>query len=494
MKVSKVKLTDSLLADLRPGRKPGTKAGLPAVKYCIWDSACPGFGVVVKPTGGKFLVVKTCRDGIRAWQTLGRWPGLNVEDGRAKATALKDQVRQGEDPKALIEAKKAEAAKKRLRLTMDELCDRFIREHIQAEVTREGGKLKVSKTGGAKEGNKLSTAIEHVRLIERLIRPCLGKLVVAEVGTAEISAMLFKIRKATPVQANRVRSVLGKMFKRAELWGLRPAGSSPVPAQDRAKERKKERNLSDHEIIRLGEALRAAEDPAAGADHEKQKDGPRQEDPFALAALRLAVLAGMRKAEIIGDHYRGMPALTWDDVDFEAGVLWVHHKTETRTGKKRIVHLCAAARKLLEALPHQLGNPHVIPGEKAGQALVNLQLVWDRIRDAVTEKAKQDAKEAGRKKPEVDISDVTLHDLRRTFASVAARMGYPELWIAALLGHSAGTVTQGYARVGQDPLREAVEAIGGRIAGLLSGDIDPEKEAEERRQAKEKAAKTSGGA
>jgi hypothetical protein len=66
-------------------------------------------------------------------------------------------------------------------------------------------------------------------------------------------------------------------------------------------------------------------------------------------------------------------------------------------------------------------------------------------------------------------------------------MGYPELWISALLGHAAGTVTQGYARVAGDPLREAVEAIGGRIAGLLDGSIDPEKEAKERAKGMKKS-------
>jgi integrase len=184
-----------------------------------------------------------------------------------------------------------------------------------------------------------------------------------------------------------------------------------------------------------------------------------------------------------------MAALTWDDIDLEAGVLRIHHKTETKTKKKRIVHLCTAARQLLEALPHQLGNPHVIPGKITGHALVNLQVVWDRLRDLATGRTWAEAQEAGRKAPAVDISDVTIHDLRRTFSSVGARLGYPELWLGTLLGHSKATVTQGYAIVSGAPLRVAVEAIGGRIAGLLSGEIDPEKETQEHHEAKEAKAK-----
>jgi integrase len=438
--------------------------------------------VEVTPAGGKLLVVKTCRDGIRAWHTLGRWPTLNVEDARTEAVKIKDQVRHGEDPKAAIEARKAEAQKKKLRPTVDQLCDRFIAEHIHAEVAVVKGKVKVIKAGESKDGNKLSTAKEHVRLIEKHIRPALGKLVAAEVGTAEISSTLYKIRQNTPIMANRVRSVLGKMFKRAELWGYRPAGSSPVPAQDKAKENKRERNLSDVEVRALGKALR---------DAEKPKEGEEAMSPYALAAIRLALLTGMRKGEALG--------LRWEWVGLDTGEIHIPaaaHKTGAKTGKVRVVRLCAAARQFLNALPRGVNNPHVIIGHVHGQALVNIQDPWELIREAAGLDFKKTWLEANKKTWDkltpaqqnmIEENQPHFHDLRRTFASVAARMGYPELWISALLGHAAGTVTQGYARVAGDPLREAVEAIGGRIAGLLDGSIDPEKEAKERAKGMKKS-------
>jgi hypothetical protein len=60
--------------------------------------------------------------------------------------------------------------------------------------------------------------MEHVRLIERNIRPALGKLAVKEIGTAQVAALLFKIRRDHPTLSNRIRSVLSKMFAKAELW------------------------------------------------------------------------------------------------------------------------------------------------------------------------------------------------------------------------------------------------------------------------------------
>ena len=492
MKISAIKLSDSNLKKFKAKEK----------KYCIWDSECPGFGVEITPAGTQIMVVKTCKDGRRSWQSLGRigdrfeeWENKKtgrkerrswtVDDFRHEAKSIKLQVKNGEDPKAASRARKAA-------VTVSELADRFIEEHIGAKVTWQGQSLEVEiihDKDGRAVGNKESTAREHVRLIEKNIRPVLGKMAVKDVGTSEIASLLFKLRRDHPTLSNRVRAVLSKMFSKAELWELRPAGSNPSRGQDRAPEHKKERNLSDKEIVSMGVALRAAA-AATGTPHVKRKEGePKAESPFALAALHLAILAGMRKSEIIGDRYRGMPALTWADVDLEAGTLSVHHKTETRTGKKRTVYLCAAARQLLEALPHQLGNPHVIPGEVAGQSLVNLQAVWDRLRGQVTVIAKAEAAKTGQKTPAIDLSDVTIHDLRRTFSSVGARLGYPELWLGGLLGHSAATVTQGYARVNKDPLRVAVEAIGGRIAGLLSGKIDPAMGTEE---AAKKGAKVQG--
>jgi integrase len=64
------------------------------------------------------------------------------------------------------------------------------------------------------------------------------------------------------------------------------------------------------------------------------------------------------------------------------------------------------------------GNPHVIVGRRTGARLINLQKAWRRIR-----------KQAG-------INDVRLHDLRHSFASVAAASNGSLPMIGGLLGHT----------------------------------------------------------
>lgn len=66
----------------------------------------------------------------------------------------------------------------------------------------------------------------------------------------------------------------------------------------------------------------------------------------------------------------------------------------------------------------------------------------------------------------VGITDVTPHTLRHTFGSVAGDLGFSALTIAALLGHAAQSVTQGYVHI-DEALRLAVTRISDTIAGLL---------------------------
>ena len=65
----------------------------------------------------------------------------------------------------------------------------------------------------------------------------------------------------------------------------------------------------------------------------------------------------------------------------------------------------APALAVLNAIPRLEGNPYVICGERIGRHLVNLEKPWRRIRKAAK------------------LDDVRLHDLRHSFASVAASGG-----------------------------------------------------------------------
>ena len=67
------------------------------------------------------------------------------------------------------------------------------------------------------------------------------------------------------------------------------------------------------------------------------------------------------------------------------------------------------------------------------------------------------------------LDGVRIHDLRHSFASfgAGASLGLPI--IGKLLGHSQAATTHRYAHLDADPLRRAVETIGGTIAAAMNG-------------------------
>jgi integrase len=158
------------------------------------------------------------------------------------------------------------------------------------------------------------------------------------------------------------------------------------------------------------------------------------ENPYILAALRLLLLTGMRKSEVLN--------LLWTDVDVEAGLVRLR---DAKTGPRDVV-LSGAAIAVLTALLRQAGNPHVICGHRHGCRLINLNDPWDEIRNAL------------------GFPDVRLHDLRHTVASMLAHRA-PLIVVRDALGHQVIETTSGYSHTASDDVRAAVDALAQEIAG-----------------------------
>jgi integrase len=80
---------------------------------------------------------------------------------------------------------------------------------------------------------------------------------------------------------------------------------------------------------------------------------------------------------------------------------------------------------------------------------VNLEKPWRRIRKAAK------------------LDDVRLHDLRHSFASVAASGGQSLVVIGKMLGHSQPATTARYAHLADDPVKAASDAVGRHIAAAM---------------------------
>jgi len=426
---------------------------VPGVKdYFVSVDGYDGLCLRVLPNGEKSFVLRYRFHGIQRKHVLGRYPAMLPDAAKKAHVRTWALINEDKDPnQAKIEARKAAAEARRAAVTMNDLANRYFEEHVPDLADR--------------------WQAESGRLIHKHILPAMGNLLLSAIGPADVSALLHKMRK-TPTQARRTRAVLRVMLGRAEEWGLRAIGSNPVPlVKLRDKEHKRTRRLTDLELKTLGVTLRGS-----------------KEHLGLLVAVRLALLAGMRKSEILG--------MRWEWVDLEESLIRIPaiktdgkggHKTGKQTGRDRNIYLCSALVRDLRNLPHTIGSPFVFPGripndkkkrneKREPRPLENLQAPWERIRVAARLAISGEPSE----------EDPGLHDLRRTFASVAADIGLKG-FAGELIGHAEQNVTDIYTRVAIERLKEAAETIGSRIEGILSGAIDPEKEAEERHQAKAKA-------
>lgn len=375
-------------------------------RYALIDTDLSGFKLYVHPKGRKSFHLRYRVGGGREATIrepkIGDHGSITVEVARKIALDWLTKVRNGGDPAA-------DRASARTAPRMNDLFQRYLNEH-------------------ARPHKKASSIRQDETNIRNYLRPILGTKKVSEVARNDIAALHKKLADK-PYQANRALSLLSKMFVLAELWGYRQDASNPCRHVKKYTETKRRRFLSSSELSALGDTLRRAETGELGAV-----------TPSAIAAIRLLVLTGARKSEILG--------LQWDWIDFEAGRA---NLPDSKTGEKTIT-LGPAALQLLNTLPHVDGNPHVIVGGKAGAALVNLKDPWAMIR-----------KTAG-------LDDVRIHDLRHSFASVGAASGMSLPVIGALLGHTQAATTQRYAHLSDDPLQAAAGAISDKIAAAMTSE------------------------
>ncbi len=379
----------------------------------VWDDALSGFGLRVFPSGRRCFVLKCRAKGRQRWIKLGFFGELTPDQARRIAQNRLAELRAGRDP-----GEERNAA--RSAPTMRELAERYLRDHAVPK-------------------KKPSSVSDDRAMLRLYVVSSLGKRRVADVTRSDVDRLHASL-SATPVRANRVLFLLSTMLNLAEKWDLRPPYSNPCRGVERYRENRRERFLSSAELARLGTALAEVE-----AAHVEGRDPRRQasELPAAVAALRLLILTGCRRGEVLG--------MQWEWIDFERRCVRL---PDSKTGAKAVA-LNAPALAVLASLGERRGDsPWVIPGSDSAQPFVGLPKVWRRVRDR-----------AG-------LADFRIHDLRHTHASVGIAAGLSLPLIGALLGHRQPSTTQRYAHLASDPLLEAAELVGARIAAAL--DARPE--------------------
>ena len=362
----------------------------------FWDRDLPGFGVRVYPSGVKVYVVQSRGEGRSRRITIGRHGAIAVDEARRRAARIIARIKTWEEPAAPAPAE----------VTLAELAERYLEEHVAVRC-------------------KPRTRTLYRAVVRRHLVPELGETPVAAVSAEQVAALHHRLR-GTPYAANRAVHLLAQILDVAEDLGLRPPGAgNPCRSVEKFRERRHERFLSEEEFRRLGRVLEAAAAGAGGAS------------PAAVAAIRLLVLTGCRRSEIL--------SLRWEHVDLDAGELRL---PDSKTGA-RLVPLSPAAAEVIAGLPRTPGNPWAIPGRSRGAPLKNLQFPWEILR------------------ARAGLENVRIHDLRHSFASRALALGESLPMIGELLGHRRVRTTSRYAHLA----RESVRTSASRVADSIGSDI-----------------------
>jgi integrase len=221
--------------------------------------------------------------------------------------------------------------------------------------------------------------------------------------------------------ANRVIELLSSMFNKA-IRDWEWEGTNPATLIKAFKERSRQRFVDASELPALFRAL--AEE--------------------LNTTIRDYILVSL----LCGGRRRNVQAMRWDEISFARGV-WTIPPHKSKNDEELSIVLTHEVMTILESRKASSRSEWVFPGRGKSEHLEEPKACWKRI-----------LKRAG-------LTDLRLHDLRRTLGSWEAATGASLPIIGKSLGHGSLEATEVYARLNLDPVRESVNRA--TRAMLLAG-------------------------
>jgi len=369
------------------------------------------------PEGGNTVTYDgTAHDAIRGFGVRITANGARsfVLNFRLHGTEYRHTI--GAYPTWTVQAAREEA--KRLRKEIDKGINPVLvrREQREAETVKQLAQRYIDEWLPRKAP---SSQVKDKAMLAHDLLPAIGRLKVADVTVQDIEKLHLAITKrGTPIWANRVIACAKKMFNLSIKWGMRT--DNPCSRLEFNPENQRRRYLLPAEIAALSDAL---------ADYPNQN---------VADVVRLCLLTGARSGEAM--------AARWEQFDLTGGT-WTKAAADTKQRRLHSVPLSAPALMLLARLREKAESDavYVFPGRKQGQPLATVRHCWKVVTTA-----------AG-------IRDAHIHDLRHSFASIAASGGASLPLIGALLGHSQVRTTARYAHLFDDALRQVADRVGAAV-------------------------------
>ena len=393
-------ITQRLVSSAKPRRK----------KYEIACTALRGFILRVLPTGKKVYYARFRRDGKDIRQRIGPVERVTLERARQRAGEYLSGAACTSQPTAPAPAQAATAAPGDGSPLLRDFVPRFMESHVNIAI-------------------KPATANTYRLTLKNHVLPWFGHKRLASITKEDVQRFVAS-RADRPQAARTGCMVLSVLFGRAIDWNVLPANFHKPTRGVRTKPpRMRERFLSLPERDRVNEVLETGLTKPGNARGYLHWS--------TVFAIKMLALTGMRSAEVY--------ELRWEYVDFEHQVFRL---PDSKTGQKSVPFSSTVLRMLCDELVPRKVGPWVFPSR------------WNPHRHV----AKSSVGNAWRRVREVaGLGDVTIHDLRHSYASDALMSGVPIEILAKVLGHKSPRTTHRYAHVSNQAIASAVERTDNRV-------------------------------
>lgn len=307
--------------------------------------------------------------------TLGQFPDMSLADARIAAVLFKKELRDGIDPLA---------EKEKIKLPNIANMDQLFSDWYRTDLRR-----------------RLKYPNIPYRIYTKDISPVIGLEQINQVSALHVREVLNQIRESNrPTIANDALMYMKQLFRHAIKLGLtlnNPAAVFNVTDAGGV-ELSKDRMLTKNEIRQVFSVF-----------HTHLYSFGR--DNYLACCLFLVL--GIRKSELC--------EALWNEIDLEAGV-WDLPKERNKTGVPISIPLPIQAITWFKELQiRACGSPYVFPARRVSS---RPHMGPDTLNRAIS---KMFGHEPGRKKQPTNkmgkIETFTVHDLRRTFRSLAASLG-----------------------------------------------------------------------
>ena len=375
------------------------------------DDVLRGFGVRVTQSGAKSFFIEKMIDGTQKRITLGRYPDLTVEQARKEAQKLLGKIATGINPVA------EDKANKQRKITLQAVLDDYLK---------------------ARKSLKATTANEYQRVLNQIVPDWLNKPLIS------ITKEMISKRHAqygserSEARANLAMRILRAIFNFAsgeyeDEHGKALIVENPIKrlSHTRAWYRVERRQtvIKRHELVAWYEGLQNLSHRYSTEQIDMMKD-----------YFLLVLFTGLRREEAA--------RLRWENVDLKAKTFTI---IDTKNHDQHTMPLSDFLMALFERRKMHKINEYVFSADSGEGHLVDSRKTLLKIR-------------------ELSGITFTIHDLRRTFITIAESLDIPVYALKKLLNHRVvSDVTAGYVIMDIERLRKPMQMITDTLLKLMEG-------------------------